>query len=283
MSTNQPTVESRDEGETAGKNSDAVWEQIRREVQEDAEQEPILATYLYETVLIHDTLEAALSSHLANLLQSPRMPAITTRDLIDEAFRKDASIPEAIREDIKAVCDRDPAATRYSLPFLYLKGFHSIQSYRTAHYYWKNGRRSLALYFQSQVSQIFGVDIHPAARIGHGILMDHATGIVIGETAVVENNVSMLHEVTLGGTGKVTGDRHPKVREGVLISAGAKILGNVEVGEGAKIGAGAVVLTDVPPHSTYVGVPAVMVGTPESAHPALEMNHRTSATKEKDD
>lgn len=254
---------------------DPVWDHIRREVQQDADGEPILSTYLYETVLIHDTMEEALSSHLANLLESPRLHAITIRELLDEAFQNDPSISVAIREDITAIVDRDPAAERYSVPFLYLKGFHALTAHRAAHYYWNLGRRTLARFFQSQVSQVFAVDIHPAARIGHGILMDHATGIVIGETAVVENNVSMLHEVTLGGTGKVTGDRHPKVREGVLISAGAKILGNVEIGAGAKIGGGAVVLDNVPPHTTAVGVPAVIVGHPESDQPALEMNHRT--------
>lgn len=255
--------------------ADPIWESIRAEVKEDVANEPVLATYLYETVLIHSTLEEALSSHLANLLESPRLPALTMRDLIDEAFRTGASIGESIREDIKAVYRRDPAARGYSTPLLYFKGFQALQAYRVAHYYWNAGRESLALYFQSRVSQVFAVDIHPAARIGHGILMDHATSIVIGETAVVENDVSMLHEVTLGGTGKETGDRHPKIRHGVLISAGAKILGNVEVGEGAKIGGGAVVLSDVPPHTTFVGVPAKAAGRPKSESPAFDMDHTT--------
>ena len=161
----------------------------------------------------------------------------------------------------------------FSNIFLFLKGFHAIQSYRVAHYYWTTGRESLALFLQGRISQVLAVDIHPAARIGRGILIDHATSVVIGETAVVEDNVSMLHEVTLGGTGKETGDRHPKVRRGVLIAAGAKILGNIEIGEGAKIGAGSVVLDDVPPHTTAVGVPARIVGRPETEQPALDMDH----------
>jgi serine O-acetyltransferase len=155
---------------------------------------------------------------------------------------------------------------------LYYKGYHALQAYRAAHYYWNQDRKSLASYLQSRISEVFAVDIHPAAQIGCGILIDHATSVIIGETAVVENYVSMLHEVTLGGTGKETGDRHPKVRQGVLISAGAKVLGTVEIGENAKVGSGAVVLEDVPPHTTVVGVPAKVVGTPSSEVPALEMN-----------
>ena len=159
---------------------------------------------------------------------------------------------------------------------MFYKGYHALQSYRAAHYYWMQDRKALAQYFQSRISEVFAVDIHPAARIGHGVLMDHATGIVIGETAVVEDYVSMLHCVTLGGSGKETGDRHPKIRRGVLISAGAIILGNVEVGEGAKVAGGAVVLIDVPPHTTAVGVPAKILGRPKSETPALEMDHRVS-------
>lgn len=169
---------------------------------------------------------------------------------------------------------RDPASTSYSHPFLYFKGFQAPQSYRVAHWLWTRDRRSLALFLQNRVSQVFAVDIHPAARIGQGILIDHGTGVVIGETAVVENDVSMLHDVTLGGTGKETGDRHPKVRAGVLIGTGAKILGNVEIGTGAKIGAGSVVLTSVKPHCTVAGVPAKVVGKPCEHDPALTMDHR---------
>ncbi len=255
---------------------DPIWDTIRAEVENDAKKEPMLTRFFYEVVLNHHNLEDALSFHLASKLESPIISAISLRDLIDEAFRSDPSIGDSLREDIGAVCSRDPACRGFSYILLYYKGFHALQSYRVAHYFWKQDRRSLASYLQSRVSEVFGVDIHPAARIGKGILIDHATGVVIGETAVVEDNVSMLHEVTLGGTGKQTGDRHPKVRKGVLISAGAKILGNVEVGEGAKVGSGAVVLDDVPAHTTVVGVPAKVVGGTTHAYPALEMDHRIS-------
>ena len=157
-------------------------------------------------------------------------------------------------------------------PFLFFKGFHALQAYRLAHWLWNEKRRHLALYLQTRVSDLFAVDIHPAARIGSGIMMDHATGIVIGETAVVEDNVSMLHAVTLGGTGKEAGDRHPKIRTGVLIGAGAKILGNIEIGKGARVAAGSVVLQNVPPCKTVAGVPAKVIGDSGCAEPAREMD-----------
>jgi serine O-acetyltransferase len=234
----------------------------------------MLASFLHCVILNHRSLEDALSFILAGKLESSTITATTLRDLIDEAFAGDPKIGVAFRADIEAVCERDPACDSYSKAVLYLKGFQSLQAYRVAHYFWANDRKPLALYLQSRISDTFGVDIHPAARIGKGILIDHATSVVIGETAVVEDNVSMLHEVTLGGTGKQGGDRHPKIRHGVLIAAGAKILGNVEVGEGAKIGASAVVLEDVPPHTTVVGVPARPVGGLLKGEPALEMEHR---------
>ena len=254
--------------------NDIVWESIRTEVEMDASEEPLLASFLNAVVLNHRTLEDALSFHLANKLGSPTLPALSLRDLIDKAFSGDESIGAAFRADIEAVCTRDPACRRYCMPLLYFKGFHALQSQRVAHYFWLHGRQSLALFLQSRISEVFAVDIHPAARMGRGILIDHATSVIIGETAVVEDNVSMLHEVTLGGTGKESGDRHPKIRKDVLIGAGAKILGNVEVGEGAKIGAGSVVLTDVPPHTTVAGVPARVVGRARDEHPALQMDHR---------
>jgi len=252
---------------------DPIWERIRAETERDARQEPMLANFLYGVVLHHRRLEDALSFLLSTKLESTTITAVSLRDLIDEAFEGDAEIGVAARADIQAVCDRDPACPGLSTPLLYFKGFHALQSYRVAHYYWTRGREPLALFMQCRISQVLSVDIHPAARIGKGILIDHAHSVVIGETAVVEDNVSMLHEVTLGGTGKTTGDRHPKIRRGVLIGAGAKILGNVEVGEGAKIGASSVVLEDVPPHSTVAGVPAKLIGHPREAEPALEMDH----------
>lgn len=253
--------------------TDHIWETIREEAKRDATEEPMLANFLYGCVLTHDSLEDALSFLLATKLESATIQAVSLRDLIDTAFRNDASIRAAIRADIEAVCTRDPACRGLSVPLLFFKGFHALQSYRVAHYFWTHDRIPLALFLQTRISQILAVDIHPAARLGKGLLIDHATSVVIGETAVVEDNVSMLHEVTLGGTGKETGDRHPKVRQGVLIGAGAKILGNIEIGEGAKIGAGSVVLDPVPPHTTVAGVPAKVVGRAATEQPALDMDH----------
>ncbi|HEV3301635.1 MAG TPA: serine O-acetyltransferase [Planctomycetaceae bacterium] len=253
---------------------DPVWLAIREEVNREVDRESILASFLYATILRHDTLEDALSFHLAGKLGGPSLSEMLIREVIDEALSSSPQIGEAIRADLRAVRERDPASTSYSHPFLYFKGFQALQSYRVGHWLWTQDRRSLALFLQNRISQVFAVDIHPAARIGQGILIDHGTGVVIGETAVVENDVSMLHDVTLGGTGKETGDRHPKVRVGVLIGAGAKILGNVEIGTGAKIGAGSVVLTSVKPHCTVAGVPAKVVGKPCDHDPALTMDHR---------
>lgn len=259
---------------------DPIWETIREEVTRDAKQEPMLASFLHAVVLNHKRLEDALSFHLASKLESSTITSLTLRDLFDEAFGGEPEIGRAFRADIQAVCTRDPACRGFSIPLLYFKGFHALQSYRVAHYFWTRGREPLALYLQSRITETFSVDIHPAATIGSGILMDHATGVVIGETAVVADNVSILHEVTLGGTGKEKGDRHPKIGKGVLISAGAKILGNVKVGEGAKVGASAVVLDDVPPHCTVAGVPAKIVGRPKYEQPALEMDHHITAESE---
>jgi len=253
---------------------DPVWESIVEEVQREVKGEPILASFLHATILKHRRLEDALSFHLAGKLATASLPSMLIREVIDEAFDDDASIGEALRADVCAVRERDPATDSYAVPLLYFKGWHALQSYRVAHWLWRRGRKSLALYLQNRISEAFGVDVHPAAQIGSGILIDHGTSVIIGETAVIEDHVSMLHEVTLGGTGKETGDRHPKIRRGVLIGTGAKILGNVEVGTGAKVGAGSVVLNDVPAHATVAGVPAKVVGRVEVAEPALEMNHR---------
>ncbi len=246
---------------------DEIWRRIRSEVTASADTEPALASYLHTVVLAHNQLEDALSYMLASKLGSPTISSLSLRSLIDEAFRGDPGIGLAFREDLRAVLSRDPACLGYSIPLLYFKGFHALQSYRVAHYYWNNDRRALALYLQSRISEVFTVDIHPGARIGKGILFDHATSIVIGETAVVEDDFSMLHEVTLGGTGKVGGDRHPKIGRGVMIGAGAKVLGNLKVGEGAKIGAGSVVLEDVPAFTTVAGVPARPVSYPAHVFP----------------
>lgn len=252
---------------------DAVWMQILNETKQQVEQEPALASFLHATILNHDSLEGALSFHLANKLANPAISALQIREIIEDAMRKDCGISKAVRADIKAIFDRDSACESYSLPFLYFKGFQALQAYRVANCLWNHGRTSLAYFLQSHISMVFGVDIHPAANIGKGIMLDHATGIVIGETTVIEDDVSIMQNVTLGGTGKDAGDRHPKIRRGVLVSAGVKILGNIEVGAGAKIGAGSVVLDDVAPHTTVVGVPARVVGTPQTQSPALDMNH----------
>jgi serine O-acetyltransferase len=256
--------------------SDPIWAAIRAEAAEDIQAEPFLASHLQATILDHPTLERALSFLLAHKLASPTLPASGLREVFATAMAADPGIGEALRADLRAVLERDPACQRYSTPLLFFKGFHAIQSYRIGHWLWGQGRTALALTLQSRISEVFAVDFHPAARIGKGILLDHATGVVVGETAVIENNVSLLHAVTLGGTGKERGDRHPKVGQGVLIGAGAKLLGNIRIGEGVKIGAGSVVLTDIPPHTTAVGVPARIVERPRTDQPALDMDHRVN-------
>jgi len=253
---------------------DPLWQTIREEVAADVQCEPVLASFLHATVLNHKGLEDALGFLLAGKLECSVLPAMLVRELIADAVEASPGIGQSMRADIRAIRDRDPAAKRFSEPFLYFKGFHALQTHRVAHWLWHEGREALALFLQNRTSEVFGVDMHPAARVGNGILIDHATSVVVGETAVIEDNVSILHEVTLGGTGKAEGDRHPKVRHGVLIGAGAKILGNVEVGRGAKVGAGSVVLEDVPPHCTVAGVPAKIIGRPDVDEPALEMDHR---------
>lgn len=253
---------------------DPVWEKLHREVAQMAKGEPMLASYLQAAVLSHKGLDAALSYLLAGKLASPYFSAMSLRDLIDEALHTSSEIGEALRRDLMAVLERDPAARGVAQPFLHYKGFHALESYRVAHWLWNQGRAPLAYYLQNRISEVFAVDIHPAARIGKGILIDHGTSVVIGETAVVGDDVSMLHEVTLGGTGKESGDRHPKVGSGVLIGAGAKILGNVRIGDGSKVAAGSVVLQEVPPHATVAGVPARVVGRPATPEPARQMDQQ---------
>lgn len=253
---------------------DSLWENIRSQTRKQAECEPVLASFLYATILNHETLEAALSFHLANKLDSPALPAMLIREVIEEALAADVTIGEALRADLLAVSERDSACCSLVTPLLYFKGFHALQAYRIAHWLWQQGRDSLALFLQNRISSVFAVDIHPAARIGKGIMFDHATGIVIGETAVVEDMVSIMQSVTLGGTGKEAGDRHPKVGRGVLIGAGAKILGNICIGDCAKIGAGSVVIKDVPARAVVAGVPAKIIGENLCGQPAQEMDHQ---------
>ena len=257
---------------------DPIWSAMRQEALQVAADEPAMAAMVHNAVLAHDSLEAALSARLADKLASSDLPAQRLRPLFDEAFASDAGIATSLRADIAAVHDRDPASRSLLKPLLFLKGFHALATHRIAHWLWHHGGRTFALHLQSRSAEVFGVDIHPAARFGRGVFIDHATGVVVGETAVVEDDVSMLQGVTLGGTGKETGDRHPKIRRGVLISAGAKVLGNIEIGAYAKIGAGSVVLEAVPPGCTVAGVPARLVGKCGSDNPAREMDHSLPGT-----
>ncbi len=257
---------------------ESIWNILREEAEEAAASERLLVAYLQETILGQKSLEAALSYTLATKLKDDILPSITLRDLFLEIFTSDDELRETVRIDLKAVRDRDPAANGYLSPFLFFKGFSALTSYRFANHLWNANRRPLALYLQSLISKVFAMDVHPAATIGSGILIDHGTGIVIGETARIGDNVSILQNVTLGGTGKEQGDRHPKIGDGVLIAAGAKVLGNIKIGDGAKIGAGSVVLKDIPAHSTAVGVPARAIGTCRERSPALGMNQGFDAS-----
>ena len=251
---------------------DPVWARVRHEAEEVARQEPELASFIYMSVLNLDTLETAVAHRIAARLDHPDVSGELIRKAFADALDDDADIAAAIRADIMAVVDRDPATDRALEPVLYYKGFHAVQTHRLAHWLWGRGRRNFALYLQSRSSSVFQCDIHPAARVGRGIFLDHATGLVVGETAVIEDDVSMLHDVTLGGTGKEDGDRHPKIRRGVLLGAGAKILGNIEVGCCARVASGSVVLTAVPPAMTVAGVPAKVVGKAGCAEPARAMD-----------
>ena len=262
---------------------DPVWHALLAEAKVEAERESALSQYLQSTVSERASLEAALAHHLACKLGAPEIctpPPV--EQVLMEAYSGEPLIGEAIRADLQAVRARDSACTDFLTPFLFFKGFHALQVHRAGRWLWMQQRRSMALFLQNRSSDIFGVDIHPAAEIGQGVMMDHATGIVIGETARVGNNVSIMQEVTLGGTGKEEGDRHPKVGQGVLISAGAKILGNIRIGDGAKVGAGSVVLTDVLPHTTVAGIPARAVGQPAAQQPALEMDHNINRDMDTD-
>lgn len=251
---------------------DPIWSALREQAETLAQREPALASFVHATVLKHERLESALSYHLAKKIGGEDLSPMMTREIFDEAMAANPAIGEAVRADLSAVFERDPACHTHVEAFLFYKGFHALQSYRIAHWLWNNNRHAMALFFQSRISELFDVDIHPAAKLGKGIMIDHATGVVIGETAVVEDDVSMLHGVTLGGTGKEEGDRHPKVRRGVLLSMGAKVLGNIEIGEYSRVGAGSVVLKSVPSGCTAVGVPARLTNCAGADRPSHEMN-----------
>ncbi|XP_030523675.1 serine acetyltransferase 1, chloroplastic [Rhodamnia argentea] len=248
----------------AREGKDDLWFEMQEEALSDACQEPILCNYYHNSILRHNSLGSALANHLSVKLSNSSICSRTLFDLFKGVFDDDPEIMSAVEADLRAVKQRDPACKTYIHCFLNFKGFLAFQSHRVAHKLWSQRRESLAFLLQNRVSEVFGVDIHPGARIGRGILVDHATGVVVGETAVIGNNVSILHNVTLGGTGKVSGDRHPKIGDGVLIGAGTCILGNISIGDGAKIGAGSVVLKDVPPRRTAVGNPARLIGGKEN-------------------
>jgi len=251
---------------------DTVWPLLQKEATAMRVSEALLARYAEDTILKPVNFGAALAHLLAEKLAGPELNATQLRQLFAASSGAGLDLDGAACRDLSAIVARDPAAGELLVPFLFFKGFHALQAYRLAHWLWKQKRRHLAFYLQNRVSDLFAVDIHPAARIGTGIMMDHATGVVIGETAVVEDDVSLLHAVTLGGTGKQSGDRHPKIRTGVMIGAGAKILGNIEVGVGARVAAGSVVLQNVPPGMTVAGVPAKVIGGAGCAKPAQEMD-----------
>ncbi len=254
--------------------SGGVWAQLRVEAMQAAAEEPLLASYLHASILHHERIADALSYPLAQKLGHGDLPALQLREVAREAYDADPQLAQQALRDMRVVRERDPACTTYLQPFLFFKGYNGLQAYRIAHWLWTQERQILAYHLQSRISELFAVDIHPNATIGAGVFIDHAHGIVIGETAVVEDDVSMLHSVTLGGTGKEAGDRHPKIRRGVMIGAGAKVLGNIEVGEDARIAAGSVVLEDVPARCTVAGVPAKPIGGPccEGVKPAEVMD-----------
>lgn len=251
---------------------DPVWSRIRDEAESIVRKEPLLDNLVLTGILHQDSFETALSYRLAQKLASAEMSPMIVRDIADEAISDDRRIASAARSDIAAVFDRDPACHAYLHPLLFFKGFQALQCYRIANWLWKQGRHDMARFFQMRGSEAFGVDIHPGASLGCGVMFDHAHSIVIGETAVVGDNVSMLHSVTLGGTGKDDGDRHPKIHDGVMIGAGAAVLGNIVVGRCSRIAAGSVVLQPVEPMTTVAGVPAKVVGKVNCDIPACAMD-----------
>jgi serine O-acetyltransferase len=264
---------SQPRGKAALQIVDPVWERLRSEAEEVAGREPQLAGFVHAAILHHDTLESAVAHRIAARLEHDELGDGTVRQAFEDAIALDPAIGLAIRADLSAVLDRDPVADRYLDPVLYFKGFHALQAQRFAHRLWNAGRKDIALYLQSRVSSALQVDIHPAVPIGKGVFIDHGTGVIIGATAVIEDDVSILQNVTLGGTGKETGDRHPKIRHGVLIGAGAKILGNIEIGAGSRVAAGSVVLKSVPACTTVAGVPARVVGRAPCTDPSRSMDH----------
>jgi serine O-acetyltransferase len=253
---------------------DPVWSEVKRDAESILTAEPAMASFVHATVLNHDRLEDAIVHRIAERLDNHVVSGEVIRCAFKDALSDDAGLAEAMRADLQAVYDRDPAVSRYIEPVLYFKGFHALETHRLAHWLWGQGRHDFALYLQSRSSEVFQTDINPAVPMGKGIFLDHATGLVVGQTAVIEDDVSILQDVTLGGTGKESGDRHPKIRHGVLIGAGAKILGNIEIGRCAKVAAGSVVIHAVPANTTVAGVPArvISVSGAKAEEPARMMD-----------
>jgi len=258
---------------------DPIWRAVREEAEAIISADPLMSTFVYSTVLNHSRLEDAVIARIADRLHSREISGEILRQRFEQMAESQPEWSEILRTDIAAVHDRDPACERYIEPVLYFKGFHAIQTHRLAHWCWNEGSRDFALYLQSRSSQVFQTDINPAARMGRGIFLDHATGLVVGATAAIGDNVSILHGVTLGGTGKESGDRHPKIGSGVLLGAGATILGNIEVGNCARVAAGSLVLKPVPPKVTVAGVPARVVGMAGCAEPSRAMDHTLAEEK----
>ena len=259
------------------KRFDPVWDRIVSEAKSVLDVEPLLGAMIHSSILHHSSLDQAIAYRISLKLASAEMPEQMLREVTDQAYLE-GQIGLQARADLVANLERDPACHRLIQPILYFKGFHAVQAYRVSHWLWNKGRKDLSYFFQSRISEVFGIDIHPAAVIGHGIMIDHAHSIVIGETAVVGNNVSMLHSVTLGGTGKQDDNRHPKIGDGVMIGAGAKVLGNIKVGHCSRIAAGSVVLHEIPPGKTVAGVPAKIVGTAGCDQPSIMMDQFVRAT-----
>ena len=258
--------------QTVVSNLDPVWTQIVAEAEQAIKDEPLLGGLVHSSVLHHASFERALSYRMSLKLSSDEMSEQMLREIADEALAADPRIAQSARADIVAVYDRDPACHRLIQALLFFKGYQAIQAYRIAHWLWVEGRKDLAYFMQMRASEMFGVDIHPNAKIGQGIMIDHAHSIVIGETATVGDNVSMLHSVTLGGTGKEDDIRHPTIGNGVLIGAGAKVLGNIKIGDCSRVAAGSVVLQEVPSKKTVAGAPARIVGEAGCSQPAITMD-----------
>ncbi len=270
MSSAQPSVSNIRNPERIQKN---VWKSILIEADRACRAQPVISSFFHCNVLSHSSFREAISFYLASRLASSTLSAMSWQSVFHQAFADEPDIIQQMLNDLLAHYHRDAACDEYIVPLLYYKGFHAVQSYRIAHWLWRHDRKTLALYLQHRISRLFDVDIHPAAVLGSGIMLDHATGIVIGETSVIDDDVSILHGVTLGGSGSTKCNRHPKIGRGVLLSAGAKLLGDITVGEGAKVGSGSLVLGDVKPYVTVAGVPAKVVGSARIKMPSLEMNH----------